>query len=112
MQLRYQCRMVRRRCVPLYKVSLVPTLTPSPSNMLSMSSGIGFRSLFSSKSASSGANTLIDVLDNAQAALKESKDLLNLAPVSGLSTAVGVLLAIIDQVKVCTRYAMCGPLCC
>lgn len=42
----------------------------------------------------------VDALDNVQTLLKESKDLLSLAPVPGLSAAVGVLLAILDQVKV------------
>ena len=44
----------------------------------------------------------MDVLDNAYTVLDKSKGLLDLAPVPGLSAAADVVLAIIDQVKVCT----------
>lgn len=46
-------------------------------------------------------DAVTDTLDNAYIVLKESKELLGLAPVPGLSPAISVLLAILDQVKVC-----------
>ena len=41
-----------------------------------------------------------DVLDNVHTALDKTKDLLDLAPVPGLSSAADVVLALIEQVKV------------
>ena len=41
-----------------------------------------------------------DVLDNVYTALDKTKDLLDLAPVPGLSAAADVVLALIEQVKV------------
>ena len=42
----------------------------------------------------------LDALDNAYTALDKSKGSLDLSPVPGLLAAAGVVLAIIDQVKV------------
>ncbi|TFK82848.1 hypothetical protein K466DRAFT_603345 [Polyporus arcularius HHB13444] len=44
-------------------------------------------------------DVLTDVLDNVQMALKESEDLLSLAPVPGLAAAVVFLAAILERVK-------------
>ncbi|KAI0699634.1 hypothetical protein C8T65DRAFT_742450 [Cerioporus squamosus] len=49
--------------------------------------------------SSARKDVLADVLDNVQMALDKSRDFLSLAPVPGLPAAVGVLLAILDQVK-------------
>ena len=43
----------------------------------------------------------MDVLDNVYTVVDKTKGLLDLAPVPGLSAAADVVLAIIDQVKVC-----------
>ncbi|RPD72342.1 hypothetical protein L226DRAFT_573097 [Lentinus tigrinus ALCF2SS1-7] len=50
--------------------------------------------LFANKS-----DVVNDVLDNVYMALEKTKDLLDLAPVPGLSTAADALLGILDQVK-------------
>ena len=50
-------------------------------------------------------NLVSDVLDNVYTALDKTKDLLDLAPVPGLSAAADVVLALIEQVKV--RISRC-----
>ena len=52
------------------------------------------------RSSPSRKDLASDVLDNVHTALDKTKDLLDLAPVPGLSAAADVVLALIEQVKV------------
>lgn len=44
--------------------------------------------------------TIEDIVNNTKTALETSKDFLELAPVPGLSAAVGTVLTILEQVQV------------
>ena len=47
--------------------------------------------------------TVVDIVNNAKQTLEMSKDLLDLAPVPGLSGVIGALVTVLEQVEVTDR---------